>query len=158
MAGRLYCSAVRRRSWLFWAFVAVVLAGTVIYLPAELARRATATREPVSFLSHPAEGWRFVLDVAGHADAAAGTPSEARSLALHTFDDGHVRPAAVELLWLPDRHVRLSTMQGTRDLATNTRLVWNVTGRVGASDRLVSVGLIDFASGKVIYDGRLAER
>jgi hypothetical protein len=36
--------------------------------------------------------------------------------------------------------------------------VWNVTGRVGASDRLVSVGLIDFASGKVIYDGRLAER
>jgi hypothetical protein len=158
MAGRLYCSMVRRRSWLFWAFIAVALAGTVIYLPAELARRATAADEPVSFLSRPAEGWRFLIAVAGDGDAAAGTPSKARSLALSAFDDGNLRPAAVELLWLPDRHVRLSTMQGSRDLTTNTRLVWNVTGRVGASDRLVSVGLIDFASGKVIYDGRLAER
>jgi hypothetical protein len=49
-------------------------------------------------------------------------------------------------------------MQGSRDLATNSRLVWNVTGRVGGSDRLVTVGMIDFASGKVIYDGRLAAR
>ena len=158
MAGRLYCSIVRRRSWLFWAFIAVVLAGTVIYLPAELARRATAADEPVSFLSRPAEGWRFLIAVAGDGDSAAGTPSKARRLALSAFDDGNLRPAAVELLWLPDRHVRLSTMQGSRDLTTNSRLVWNVTGRVGASDRLVSVGLIDFASGKVIYDGRLAER
>ena len=149
---------VRRRSWLFWAFVAVAVAGIVIYLPAELARRATAADEPVSFLSRPAEGWRFLIDVATHGDAAAGTPSRARALALRAFDDGNVRPAAVELLWLPDRHAHLVTMQGSRDLATNSQLVWNVTGRVGASDRLVSVGMIDFASGKVIYDGRLAER
>lgn len=149
---------MRRRSWLFWAFIAVVLAGTIIYLPAELARRATAADEPVSFLARPVEGWRFLLAVAGEGDAAAGTPSEARTLALRAFDDGNLRPAAVELLWLPDRHVRLSTMQGSRDLTTKSQLVWNVTGRVGASDRIVSVGLIDFASGKVIYDGRLAER
>jgi hypothetical protein len=158
MAGRLYCSIVRRRSWLFWAFVAVAAAGVAIYMPAELARRATAADEPVSFLSQPAEGWRFLIDVASHGDAVAGSPSKARALALRAFDDGNLRPAAVELLWLPGRRVHLSTMQGSRDLTTNTRLVWNVTGRVGASDRLVSVGLIDFASGKVIYDGRLAER
>ena len=143
---------------MFWAFIAVALAGTVIYLPAELARRATAADEPVSFLARPAEGWRFLLAVAENGNAAAGSPSQARTLALRAFDDGTVRPAAVELFWLPDRHVRLSTMQGRRDLTTNSRLVWNVTGRVGTSNRLVSVGLIDFASGKVIYDGRLAER
>ena len=48
MAARLYCSLVRRRSWLFWAFLAVVLApGAALYVPAELARRATAADEPV---------------------------------------------------------------------------------------------------------------
>jgi hypothetical protein len=158
MAGRLYCSTVRRRSWLFWAFVAVALAGTVIYVPAELARRATAADEPVAFLSHPVEGWRFLIAVSGDGGAVAGTPSQARRLALRAFDDGNLRPAAVSLLWLPDRRVKLSTMQGSRDLATNSKLVWKVTGRVGGSDRLVTVGMIDFASGKVIYDGRLAEQ
>jgi hypothetical protein len=143
---------------LFWAFIAVALAGMVIYVPAELARRATAAGEPVSFLSHPVDGWRFLIAVTGDGDAVAGTPSQARRLALRAFDDGSVRPAAVSLLWLPDRRVTLPTMQGRRDLATNSRLVWNVTGRVGGSDRLVTVGMIDFASGKVIYDGRLAAR
>jgi hypothetical protein len=141
---------------LFWAFVAVALAGIAIYLPAEMARRATATNEPVSFLSHPIEGWRFLIDVTGSGEAAAGSPGQARTLALRAFDDGRVRPAAVSLLWLPDRHIRLPTMQGSRDLTTNSKLVWNVTGRVGSSDRLVTVGMIDFASGKVIYDGRVA--
>ncbi len=140
---------------MFWAFVAVALAGIAIYLPAELARRATATDEPVSFLSHPVDGWRFLIEVTGSGGAAAGSPGQARTIALRAFDDGRLRPAAVSLLWLPDRHVRLSTMQGSRDLTTNSRLVWNVTGRVGTGDRLVTVGMIDFASGKVIYDGRV---
>jgi hypothetical protein len=41
---------------------------------------------------------------------------------------------------------------------TNSRLVWQVTGRRGPAGPSVTVGLIDFASGKVIYDGRLAQR
>ena len=143
---------------MFWAFIAVAVAGTVIYLPAELARRATAAEEPVSFLSQPAEGWRFLIGAAGAGGAVAGSPSKARAIAVRTFDDGTLRPAAVELLWLPDRHVRLVTMQGSRDLRTNSRLVWNVTGRVGASDRLVTMGIIDYASGRVTYDGRVAGR
>jgi hypothetical protein len=150
---------VRRRSWLFWAFLAVLVAGAVVYLPAELARRATASDEPVSFLSHPLDGWRFVLAVAEQrGDAVAGTPASARTIALRSFDDGRLRPSRVDLLWLPDGRVHLTTLQGSAEVVTNSRLVWKVTGRRGRDGPSVTVGLIDFASGKVIYDGRLAER
>lgn len=150
---------VRRRSWLFWAFLAVVVAGAAVYLPAELAVNATASDEPVSFMSHPVEGWRFVLAVAEErGSAVAGTPAAARAIALRTFDDGRLRPSRVDLLWLPDGRVHLTTLQGSAEVATKSRLVWKVTGRSGRNGPSVTVGLIDFASGKVIYDGRLAER
>jgi len=150
---------VRRRSWLFRAFVAVVLAGAVVYLPAELAVRATAPDEPVAFLSHPVEGWRFVWAVAhGRPGARAGTPAAARRIALHAFDDGTLRPSRVDLLWLPDRRVTLHTLQGSEQVVTKSRLVWKVTGRRGAHGAPVTIGLIDFATGRVIYDGRLAGR
>jgi hypothetical protein len=148
---------VRRRSWLFWAFLAVAVLGVVVYLPAELARRSTGPGEPVDFLSHPLEGWRFLAAVARErGDAAAGTPAGARAIALRTFDDGRLRPEWVSLLWLPDRSIRLRTLQGTAVVPTNSRLVWKVTGRRGPRGPDVTVGLIDFASGKVTYDGRTA--
>jgi hypothetical protein len=141
---------------LFWAFVAVLVLGVVVYLPAELARRSTGPGEPVNFLSHPLEGWRFVIAVARDRDgAAAGTPAAARGIALRTFDDGRLRPERVSLLWLPDERVALRTLQGSAVVPTNSRLVWKVTGRRGPRGPDVAVGLIDFASGKVIYDGRV---
>ena len=150
---------MRRRSWLFWAFLAVAVLGLVVYLPAELARRSTGPGEPVDFLSHPLEGWRFVAAVARErSGAAAGTPSAARAIALRTFDDGRLRPQRVALLWLPDRRIEVRTLQGSAVVSTNSRLVWKVTGRRGRDGPDVAVGLIDFASGKVIYDGRVAER
>jgi hypothetical protein len=150
---------VRRRSWLFWAFLAVVVIGALVYVPAELARRSTGPGEPVDFLSHPLDGWRFVVAVAQErGGAAADDPAAARRIALRTFDDGTLRPERVALLWLPDRRVRLRTLQGSAEVPTNSRLVWKVTGRRGRDGPDVAVGLIDFASGKVIYDGRVAER
>jgi hypothetical protein len=144
---------------LFWACLAVVVAGAVVYLPAELAIRATGPQEPVSFLSHPLEGWRFLLAVVdARGSAVAGTPQSARAIALHSFDDGRLRPSRVDLLWLPDRRVALRSLQGSAQVATKSRLVWMVTGRSGPTGPSVTVGLIDFASGKVIYDGRLAGR
>lgn len=129
--------------------------GLVVYLPAELARRSTGPGEPVDFLSHPLEGWRFIATVARErGDAAAGTPSAARAIALRTFDDGTTRPERVSLLWLPDRSIPVRTLQGSAVVPTNSRLVWKVTGRRGPRGPDVIVGLIDFASGKVIYDGR----
>jgi hypothetical protein len=143
---------------LFWAFLAVVVVGAMVYVPAELARRATGPGEPVDFLSHPLDGWRFVVAVArDRGGAAAGSPSAARRIALRAFDDGRLRPARVSLLWLPDGRVRLRTLQGSAEVVTNSRLVWKVTGRRGRDGPDVTLGLIDFASGKVIFDGRLGE-
>ena len=89
---RLYCSVVRHRSWLFWAFLAVLVVGLALYAPAELARRATAPDEPVSFLSQPLQGWRFLLTAARERpDAIAGTPPRAREIALRAL---RRRPAA----------------------------------------------------------------
>ena len=142
---------------MFWAFLAVAVLGAVVYVPAELARRSTGPGEPVDFLSHPLEGWRFVVDVARErGDAAAGTPAAARGIALRTFYDGQLRPERVSPPWLPDRSVRLRTLQGSAVVSTNSRLVWKVTGRRGPSGPDVALGLIDFASGRVIYDGRVA--
>jgi hypothetical protein len=144
---------------LFRAFVAVVVAGAAVYLPAELAARSTAADEPVSFLGNPVEGWRFVWAVARERPGAvAGSPAAAKRLALQAFDDGVLRPTRVDLLWLPGEHVTLHTLQGSEPLATKSRLVWKVTGRRGAHGALVTIGLIDFATGKVIYDGRVARR
>lgn len=131
--------------------------GAVVYVPAELARRSTGPGEPVDFLSHPLEGWRFIVEVTRErSDAVAGTPAAARTIALHSFDDGVLRPERVSLLWLPDESVRLRTLQGSAVVSTNSRLVWKVTGRRGRSGPDVALGLIDFASGRVIYDGRVA--
>jgi hypothetical protein len=142
---------------LFWAFLAVAMLGVVVYLPAELALRSTGPGEPVDFLSHPLEGWRFVAAVARErGGAAAGTPAAARAVALRTFDDGRLRPERVSLLWLPDESIRLRTLQGSTLVSTNSRLVWKVTGRRGPRGPDVALGLIDFASGRVIYDGRVA--
>lgn len=150
---------MRHRSWLFWAFLAVLVVGLALYAPAELARRATAPDEPVSFLSQPLQGWRFLLTAARERpDAIAGTPTRAREIALRHFDDGRLRPSGVGLLWLPGESVQLTTLQGSRQVATNSKLVWKVTGRSGPNGREVTVGLIDFSSGTVIYDGRLAGR
>lgn len=150
---------MQRRSWLFRAFIAVLLAGIATYLPAELARRATAPNGSVDFRSRPLEGWKFLLEVAqDRPSARAGSPEDARRIALAAFDDGRVRPSRVDLLWLPDSRVRVQTEQGSRDLATNSRLVWRVTGHVVPDERSLTVGLIEFSSGVVIYDARLAER
>jgi hypothetical protein len=148
-----------QRSWLFRAFIAVVLAGIAIYLPAELARRATAPNGNVDFVSHPLEGWKFLVEVAtDRPSAIAGSPEEARRIALAAFDDGRMRPSRVDLLWLPDSRLRVPTEQGSRDLATNSRLVWRVTGQVAPGAGSRTVGLIDFASGVVVYDARVAQR
>jgi hypothetical protein len=150
---------VQRRSWLFRAFIAVVVAGIAIYLPAVLAGRATAPNGSVDFVSHPLEGWKFLVAVAtDRPSARAGTPEAARRIALAAFDDGRVKPSRVDLLWVPDGRVRIGTVQGSHDLTTNSRLVWRVTGQVVPDKRSQTVGLIDFASGVVIYDARVAQR
>src|SRR5919201_1867308 len=93
-----------RRGSLFWAVVAVLTAGLLVYGPAELARRSTGNGEPVDFLTHPQEGWRFVLTALDEIGSAqAGSPARARDLAVRAFAGTSVEPVRVDLLYVPDR-------------------------------------------------------
>ena len=148
-----------RRSGLFWAVLAVLALGAALYVPAYIARSATAPGQRVDVLSQPLQAWRFLAEAVREVpDARAGTPAEARNIAVRVFSDGRVQPVRVDLLWLPDRVFRLRTTsdsgQGTRDLTTNARLVWKVAGRTRPDGPLETVGLIDLATGTVIYDSR----
>jgi hypothetical protein len=137
--------------------LAVALAGVAIYAPAELARSATGAREPVDFLTRPQEGWRFLLEAAFDIPTArAGTPSEARQLAVRDFAGTSVEPTRVDLLWVPDRRVQLEGGGGSAVAVAKARLVWMVTGRARPGGRLRTVGLIDYQSGELTYDVRTA--
>ncbi|MGZ4480951.1 MAG: hypothetical protein ACXVY5_01995 [Gaiellales bacterium] len=150
---------MRRRSGLFWAVVAVVVVGALVYVPAYLARASTAPDEPIDFLTHPQAGWEFmftaVTDLPG---ARLGSPSAARRAAVRMFSGSPVRPSRVDLMYLPDRVMKLRLAKGTRDLTANAKLVWRVTGRAAVGEPLVTVAVLDFRTGEVIYDVRLAQQ
>jgi hypothetical protein len=145
-----------RRSALFWAVLAVALVGVAVYAPALLARAATGPAEPGDFLTAPLEGWRFLVTAAFEIPGArAATPADARALAIRDFRGTTVVPTRVDLLWVPDRRVRLQG-EGSREATTKSSLVWMVTGRARATASVRTVGLIDFRSGKLTYDVRTA--
>jgi hypothetical protein len=144
-----------RRGSLFWAVVAVLVAATLVYGPAELARRSTGQGEPVDFLTHPQEGWRFVADALREIGSArAGSPEAAGALAARAFSGTTVQPVRVDLLYVPDRRVDLGA--GSDEATAKGRLVWRVSGRVRPGGPVQTVGLIDFASGELTYDARTA--
>ncbi|MGN6379130.1 MAG: hypothetical protein ACTHNU_09285 [Gaiellales bacterium] len=144
-----------RRSALFWAVLALALAGVIIYAPAEWARSATGPHEPVDFLTRPQEGWRFMLDAAfAIPSAKAATPAEARKLAVRDFAGTSVTPTRVDLLWVPNLRVRLVGGGGSRVVTAKARMVWMVTGRTRPQGPLRTVGLIDYSSGDLTYDVR----
>ena len=96
-----------RRSALFWAVIAVALLGLAIYLPAYVARSATAPDGPVDFLSSPLDGWRFMVDATREVpDARVGTPAEARARAVSLFAATGVQPTRVDLLYVPGGELR----------------------------------------------------
>ncbi len=144
-----------RRGSLFSAIVAVLVAGTLVYGPAELARRSTGQGEPVDFLTHPQEGWRFVADAMREIGSArAGSPDAAGALARRAFSGSGVQPVRVDLLYVPDRRVDLGA--GSEQAMAKGRLVWRVSGRTRPGGPVHTVGLIDFSTGELTYDVRTA--
>jgi hypothetical protein len=143
------------RSSLFWAVLAVALAGAALYAPAYVARAATGPGEPVDFLKRPEEGWRFVLAaVRAVPSARLSRPALAAEQARRVFAGQPIQPTRVTLLYLPDRVVTVGRGKGRRRLAANARLIWRIVGRVRPGGPLVTVGLMDFSSGALIYDVR----
>jgi hypothetical protein len=144
-----------RRGSLFWAVVAVLAAAALVYGPAELARRSTGQGEPVDFLTHPQEGWRFVADAMREIGSArAGSPDAAGTLAARAFSGSDVQPVRVDLLYVPNRHVDVGA--GSDEATAKGRLVWRVSGRTRPGGPVHTVGLIDFATGELTYDVRTA--
>jgi hypothetical protein len=144
-----------RRSALFWAVIAVALLGLAIYVPAYVARSATAPDGPVDFLSSPLDGWRFMVDATRKVpDARVGTPAQARARAVSLFAATGVQPTRVDLLYVPAGELRVGSGQGSHMQPTNSTLVWRVTGRTRPNGPLVTVGLIDLSTGALVYDVR----
>lgn|SRR5690242_12284824 len=144
-----------RRSALFWAVIAVALLGLAIYLPAYVARAATASDGPVDFMSSPLDGWRFMIDATRSLpDARVATPAEARTRAVSLFASTGVQPTRVDLLYVPGSELRVGSGQGSHMQPTNSTLVWRVTGRTRPEGPLVTVGLIDLSTGALVYDVR----
>jgi hypothetical protein len=144
-----------RRSALFWAVIAVALLGLAIYLPAYVARSATASDGPVDFLSSPLDGWRFMIDTTrALPDAQLSSPQKARARAISLFSATGVQPTRVDLVYAPARSLEVGSGKGSHMQPTNTTLVWRVTGRTRPDGPLVTVGLLDLSTGVLIYDVR----
>ena len=111
----------------------------------------------VDFLTHPQDGWHFVIDVVSNRGSAkAGTPSAARDLAVAHFSGSPVLPVRVDLLYLPGRRFRVGGKQGTITLPANSQLLWKVTGRTSSDGPLRTVALIEYSTGAFVYDVRRA--
>jgi hypothetical protein len=146
-----------RRSALFWAILTVVVAGAVLYGPGRLAAASTGPGEPVNFLSNPLDGWRFMLDAARHIDSArAATPADAARIAAHDFAGSGVLAERVDLLWLPSQRISLPTGKGRKTVVANGRLVWTVTGRLTPNGPPRTVGVLDYDSGRLIFQRGLS--
>jgi hypothetical protein len=146
-----------RRSALFWAILTVFLAAVVLYGPGRLAAASTGPGEPVNFLSNPLDGWRFMVDAARHIGSArAATPSAAARIAAHDFAGSGVTAERVDLLWLPSRRISLATGKGRTTVVANGRLVWTVTGRLTPDGPPRTVGVLDYDSGRLIFQRGLS--
>jgi hypothetical protein len=135
---------------LLWGITAVLAAAVLVYGPAELARRATGPGEPVSFLTQPQQGWRFVLDALDSIGSArAGSPARAKALAVRAFAGTTVVPVRVDLLYVPD--LRVPAGAGRPPLVAKAKLVWRVSGQTRPGGRVHTVGLLDFVTGRLTY-------
>jgi hypothetical protein len=141
---------MRTRLSLLWGITAVLAAAVLVYGPAELARRATGPGEPVSFLTQPQQGWRFVLDALDSIGSArAGSPGRAKALAVRAFAGTTVVPVRVDLLYVPN--LRVPAGAGRPPLAAKAKLVWRVSGQTRPGGRVYTVGLLDFVTGRLTY-------
>jgi hypothetical protein len=153
----------RKRSKRFWATLIVVVTVVVFYLPSLVAFRYTASPQRTSFLTHPWRSWDFVttlLTVPG--DARLKTSGAALRKADTYWYGSGVDPQSVRVLFLPAGRPYTFTHEAAGQTFTTTirppyKLVWQVRGELDgdgghASDTIV--GLLDYRTGRVLYDIR----
>lgn len=135
--------------------IAAVGALALLWTPSLVARTYTTSAQPIDFMSRPDKGWRFLYDtvrLSRHARLGSEGP------ALETARRIWRRVDHVELVYL-ERPVTIPVPPGglapprSRPVRPRTRLSWFVHGRIGNRPRQI-VGLIDYRSGRVVWDLR----
>ena len=149
------------RSRRFWTVVVIVIA-FVFYLPPFIAYRFTAPSQNMGFLTHPWRGWSFIytaFTVPG--DAQLKTSGDALRRAYAIFAGSSVDPREVRLLFLSeDKPYTFTHDVAGRQVSTTLtipyRFTWLVSGVIDTthSKQLVPVALLDYRSGRVLYDVR----
>ncbi len=152
----------RNRTKRFWVILIVVVAGFVFYLPSLVAFHYTASTQRTGFLIRPWRSWSFAwAALTVPADSKLKTSGEALRRADALFAGSQVDPHAVRLLFLDEGDPYTFTHEAGGNKVSTTitppgRFVWQVTGSVdtgaGSSDTVVA--LLDYESGKVLYDVR----
>ncbi len=135
--------------------IAAVGALALLWTPSLVARTYTTSAQPIDFLSRPDKGWRFLYDtVRLSRGAKLGSEGPARETANRVWR----RVDAVDLVYLV-RPVTIPIPPGgltpprPQRVRPRSRLTWFVEGRIGNRARQV-IGLIDYRSGRVIWDLR----
>lgn len=151
-----------------WVVVAVVLVVALVLalLPALVAYRYTSPVQRGDFVSHPWEGWSFVgaaLRVPG--DSELKTSGDALRKAEWLFKDTPIDPQEVQLLFVTADEPYHFTQEvgGARtdaEVTPSYRFIWEVRGTVpvdggaSAGPEAVVVALLDYETGRLLYDVR----
>ncbi len=141
--------------------VAVVV--VVALLPALVAYRYTSPVQRGDFVSHPWRGWSFAaaaLRVPG--DSELKTSGDALRKADWIFKRTAVDPLEVQLLFVTaDKPYDFSQEVGGATVAAEVtpsyRFIWEVRGTVpgvGSEPQSVVVALLDYETGRLLYDVR----
>jgi hypothetical protein len=135
--------------------IAAVGALALLWTPSLVARTYTTSAQPIDFMARPDKGWRFLYDtVRLSRHARLGSEGPALETARHIWR----RVDHVELVYL-ERPVTIPVPPGglapprSRPVRPRTRLSWFVHGRIGNRPRQI-VGLVDYRSGRVVWDLR----
>jgi hypothetical protein len=162
-----------------WAIIASLVL-VLALAPSTVAGAVTSRDEPVEFLRHPIQGWRFVGTVLrASLSADLASPGAALRLAQHEWgtptprdqavdrvggDAADVVAVRVQLLYLPgSRQARVRTIDGTgsgssSSLSARRALAWQVLGRPADGGQTATIGLIDYRTGAVLWDVRANNR
>lgn len=153
----------RNRTKRFWIILIVVVAAFAFYLPSLVAFHYTAATQRTGFLIRPWRSWSFAWSaLTVPADSKLKTSGEALRAADAMFANSQVDPHTVRLLFLDEGDPYTFTHEaGGKKVSTTItppgRFVWQVTGSIdtGAGARPDTiVALLDYESGKVLYDVR----
>jgi hypothetical protein len=131
----------------------------LLWIPSFVASSYTHPAQPIDFLARPDKGWRFLYDtVRLSRNAKLGSEGPALATAKRVWR----RAQSVELVYLErpvtlPEPVGIDTSHRPGVVRPRSRLTWFVTGRIGNAPPQL-IGLIDYASGRIIFDLRRIAR